>query len=1330
MKKRVFAFLIATMLFSGSAFMSFAENENTSKETAEEVITTGTQTKAQEDVEDVDADIREELEASIPTEIQEIHIGNADEFMEMVENCRLDTWSANKKVILTDDINLIGKDFQGIPSFDGIFDGQGHTVSDFYITKGVSYSGFFTYVGADATIYNLNLSGSVIPEGDSTIVGGLCGDNSGYIRECTFKGVVTGKDYVGGITGINELTGDIRFSTSEGFISGTHFTGGIAGKNDGNIANCRNEALVNTTNTDTEITIDSMEKLNTLLNLIRNGVNKEDDEANSDVTVSDTGGIAGVSIGIIARCINNGEIGYDHVGYNVGGIAGRQSGYLVSCSNNGLVKGRKDVGGIVGQAEPYITVDFATDIAYQLQEAVAKLHDTVSATLNDTKNQSDVITARLAVISKFTGQAVEDTRFIANGTVDFANGISGATNEAFSRVEYVLDEAVKKGGALDNTSDAISSMKDSASNIRKTVNDLDVSQYITSENEKKQYDEAKVIINTGTEKYTQNVKLSYNSYYNRYISSNKTNAKYNGTTNDLIFYDSSDTPISEAGWGDSDIGNGTGSDSSGTWKHSLTGEVFPITGNNDDANLAKDAADAAASNSSDYAKDKYVNPFTGATGINPTTGNYWYDDDMNAQTAVILAVYKNHLGEMADTSRADAQTAMGNLEDAAGSLSEAGKQTNSLIGNVAGKDDIRFPQFSAEYKEHTTSLADNLAAMNDNFGLLNSEVNNATGVMVGDLQQVNDQFNNILNLYTDALDGVLEKDYTDIFNDNSLADAAYTTDATIDSCFNFGKCKGDIDVSGIAGTMAIEYDFDKESDITGIKDSGLNSSYLTKCVLRDNRNYGDITSEKNYAGGICGLQEMGTILNCGSYSGVKSTSGGYVGGIAGSSISYIVESYAKGELDGDSYVGGIAGDGKNIRECLTIISIGSDADWKGAIAGHIAEKGEVRDNFFVSDDLSGIDRVSYSLKAEPVSYEAVFNNTVFRKLEKETEEKEAKVVPLNTGSDEQVNNEENYRELPYEFRNLTVNFVLEDEDLEDGSEKVARLNKNYGDKLTMDEYPGVKNKDGYYAVWDIKEIDKLTSDVTVTATYKRYRTTLSEEDISDSVHQSELLVDGLFKEDDKLIVNRTLNFDREETVENLENYETIEVTVPKDGYNTHQIRFKATGDMAEISNLFQGVIGGEPTLYLVEGDKKTELVKTGMMGEYSTYNIDGNHFILSVSVKGVKSVVIMLAVIAIIILVALIVILIIVIHNIRVHGGKVPKIFNIFKSKVSEKIESKEQLFYDDSKDELIDKKTDDPSSKDASEEKEITEDSETTETEDTKVTEEPAEGTTKKEEE
>ena len=86
---------------------------------------------------------------------------------------------------------------------------------------------------------------------------------------------------------------------------------------------------------------------------------QDEKEASLNSNTIDSGGIAGLSTGIIQLCTNNGSIGYEHVGYNAGGIVGRQSGYVYSCENKGLVCGRKDVGGIAGQTEPYVAIDLS-----------------------------------------------------------------------------------------------------------------------------------------------------------------------------------------------------------------------------------------------------------------------------------------------------------------------------------------------------------------------------------------------------------------------------------------------------------------------------------------------------------------------------------------------------------------------------------------------------------------------------------------------------------------------------------------------------------------------------------------------------------------------------------------------------------------------------------------------------------------------------------------------------------------------------------------------------------------------------------------------------------
>ena len=76
-----------------------------------------------------------------------IVISSARELIEFANNCKYDSYSRGRTVRLATDINLSNTDFQGIPYFDGTFDGANHTVRSFNIDyKGSDY-GFFRYLG-------------------------------------------------------------------------------------------------------------------------------------------------------------------------------------------------------------------------------------------------------------------------------------------------------------------------------------------------------------------------------------------------------------------------------------------------------------------------------------------------------------------------------------------------------------------------------------------------------------------------------------------------------------------------------------------------------------------------------------------------------------------------------------------------------------------------------------------------------------------------------------------------------------------------------------------------------------------------------------------------------------------------------------------------------------------------------------------------------------------------------------------------------------------------------------------------------------------------------
>lgn len=316
---------------------------------------------------------------------QTIHIATAQDLLNLAESCRLDSWSKDKLVVLDADIDLTGVDFEGIPTFGGEFQGGSHRITGVSLTQDGSAVGFFRYVQEGALINELTVSGNVVPGGSRSTVGGIAGKNEGTIQGCWFSGVVSGASKVGSIAGVNESTGMIVGCTSTGVAYGQHFVGGIVGDNHGAVTGTLNGSNVNTTVEQNDVDLSDL----TLQDFTT---------TESGTTITDVGGVAGASSGVIRNCVNNGTVGYQHIGYNVGGIAGSQTGFVEGCTNYGLVFGRKEAGGIVGQMEPNSVVQYTEDTLQKLdreldvmQGLLDKTYNDASATASDLTNDVDAL---------------------------------------------------------------------------------------------------------------------------------------------------------------------------------------------------------------------------------------------------------------------------------------------------------------------------------------------------------------------------------------------------------------------------------------------------------------------------------------------------------------------------------------------------------------------------------------------------------------------------------------------------------------------------------------------------------------------------------------------------------------------------------------------------------------------------------------------------------------------------------------------------------------------------------------------------------------------------
>lgn len=355
---------------------------------------------------------------------QTIHIKNVDDLMELADLCRLDTWSVGKMVVLKADLSLEGTGFSSIASFAGCFDGNGHTISGLCLADTVTPSGLFGKLQATGIVRDLTVSGTVTPTGDGQLAGGIVGENYGTITGCSFVGSVAGSGNTGGIAGINALSGKIMDCSVSGMVVGSDMTGGIAGCNLGNIVNCVNRANINTVSADPSIDPENInfDFLTDISKLKALDVSS---------AAMDTGGIAGYSSGILSACTNEASVGYPHIGYNVGGIVGRSCGYVACCTNTGPVTGRKDVGGIVGQMEPYIARNLTESDLARLERQLQELDALLDTAMEHAEGASGVLTSRLNGIASSVGSAASAAQDIrTTGTIsgNVTGSVDGATD--------------------------------------------------------------------------------------------------------------------------------------------------------------------------------------------------------------------------------------------------------------------------------------------------------------------------------------------------------------------------------------------------------------------------------------------------------------------------------------------------------------------------------------------------------------------------------------------------------------------------------------------------------------------------------------------------------------------------------------------------------------------------------------------------------------------------------------------------------------------------------------------------------------------------------------
>lgn len=188
-------------------------------------------------------------------------------------------------------------------------------------------------------------------------------------------------------------------------------------------------------------------------------------------------------------------------------------------------------------------------------------------------------------------------------------------------------------------------------------------------------------------------------------------------------------------------------------------------------------------------------------------------------------------------------------------------QGRKEVGGVAGQ---MAPNIRLFFSETT------IDALKEELDRLNAMVNDTLD-HTGDSKDTLSTHLEQLSGYTQTASDTGDKDPDDLWDDVSVETINNTTLGKARDGTNTGAVEGDLNVGGIAGAMAIEYDFDPEDDITEVGEESYKFHYETRAILQDCVNNGAVTSKKDAAGGVVGRMELGYVLNCENYGAVEGT---------------------------------------------------------------------------------------------------------------------------------------------------------------------------------------------------------------------------------------------------------------------------------------------------------------------------------------------------------------------------------------------------------------------------------------------------------------------------
>ena len=803
-----------------------------------------------------------------------VTISSVQDFVQFSKQCTRDTWSRGITVELTADLDLSDQAITPVPIFQGTFHGNGHTISGLSLETKGSKMGLFRTLSASAVVEDLTVEGTLCPQGSANQAGLLAGENFGTVRRCTVWGSVTGQEAIGGLVGYNGESGSLISCSSDADVTGVYNVGGIAGENLGTVERCSNTGSLNV-------------------------------EADQD-TPTNVGGIAGLSRGTIRGCSNTGPVGCQHVGYNMGGIAGLQSGEISECTNTGPIQGRKDVGGIAGQFEPYTSLTYGPSPSQQLADSMSGLfdqldrfatqvNDMVSRGTEDAQVIHDALSAIQERAHAAGSEGHTDFRDMSDALYQHITTISDRLDSLQSHTDRFRDDA---GDALQEALDQSDTLLDELEQLAKEA-DSGVKQSIEALE--------------GTVKKIQALFEEIHTHRQAIIQELSALQAYVDEVARLI--------------------------AAGDYEQALQ-VPFPSLALGDHISAIADALKECPRLAAQLAEQ-------------------WKKIYQNTSSDL------GQTGSAIDKAQAKLYSALTDLKDTFAHLSDAAQ--NDLDAVNRESDQIRdlLKDYTDTLGDKAQSAVDDI---NQEFTVIQDRVDGITQSVEADndaLYATSQAILDQMDLVRQAILSLSEKPELTV---TDLTDEVDAGPGLIQNCTASGTVSGDSNTGGIVGTVSPELGDDPEATFDLGDVELMSDVYATlRAVIRACRFDGTVTAKNECAGGVAGRCEAGAILDCAARGSVE-TEGDYCGGIAGRTRGKVERCAALVDLTAQSWLGGVAGLAQDITDCRTMVRADSDGECQGAIAGQA--DGTLSGNRYLLEDLAGLDGVDYEGTAQGLDFAA------------------------------------------------------------------------------------------------------------------------------------------------------------------------------------------------------------------------------------------------------------------------------------------------------------------------------------------------------------------------